>query len=155
MVAMRYLLICLLLLGGAGCTGKEYLRGNMPLESQWNKITVQQTTQGEVLNYIGSPTTVATFGQNIWYYISQRKTQTAFFKPKIESLKVHIVIFGNNNIVQDKQILNEQDLIKIAYNSDETGTFGHDISVIQQLLGNIGKFNTPNTTGGAKDLLQN
>ena len=155
MPIIKYIFILLLLLGLTACEGKEYLRGNIPLESQWNKIIAQQTTQREVLSYIGSPSTVETFGQNIWYYIGQRRTQTAFLKPKIESLKVHIVIFDTNNVVQDKKILNEETLKKIAYNDDETGTFGHDVSVIQQLLGNIGKFNTPNTTGGAKDLLQN
>ena len=39
-------------------------------------------TRSTVLQKLGSPTTTSTFDKDVWFYMSQLRSQTSFYNPK-------------------------------------------------------------------------
>ena len=65
----------------------------------------------------------------------------AFLKPKIKSQKVLEVKFNDNQTIKEIKEYTEADAKEIKVSSDETKTEGHDVGILGQLLGNVGRFN--------------
>ncbi len=127
------------------CSARQEVRGNIPKDFQLQAIAPGKTTRSEVIKLMGSPTAVASFNQDIWYYIGQYRTRWAFLESDIEDYSLVIIKFGADNIVQEIAKKDKTALNEIAFDSKTTPTEGTDPSVLKQLLGNVGKFNNQNT----------
>ena len=80
------------------------------------------------------------FGEETWYYISERKETTAFFAPDLAERKVLIVRFDDEGYVSALETLNAEDGRAVEPVDRETPTAGNEITILQQLLGNLGKY---------------
>jgi len=92
---------------------------------------------------LGSPSTIATFEKEIWYYIGGKVKTVSFFEPELLERKVLTVHFDKKGIVTG---LNEKDASKnqkVLLVGRETPTRGKELTVLQQLIGNVGRFGTP------------
>ena len=56
-------------------------RGFAPTPGSVEKLEVGTQSREDVVRLIGSPSSVATFNPNVWYYISQKQETWAFLKP--------------------------------------------------------------------------
>jgi outer membrane protein assembly factor BamE (lipoprotein component of BamABCDE complex) len=74
------------------------------------------------------------------YYVSFVKERFAFFKPKITERNVLVVNFKENEFKEYAEYKLE-DGKEIELVSDTTPIHGKEMSVIQQVLSNVGKFN--------------
>lgn len=138
------LLVGTLVLGAAGlsaCSPQIRTHGNMVDPDALAKINPGSSTSGEVLSLLGSPSSEANFGQRTWYYIGQRTERQAFLKPEIIERKVIYVDFDQSGLVDTIGALDMEDGKKIAFITRETPTAGQKVTIIKQLLGNIGRFN--------------
>jgi outer membrane protein assembly factor BamE (lipoprotein component of BamABCDE complex) len=88
-------LAALLLL--AACEPKTAIRGNLPRESQLQEIRVGQDSKSRVRDILGTPSTIGTFDQDVWYYMSQKTEQWAFFEPEIVDHKILALYFDAND----------------------------------------------------------
>ena len=88
----------------------------------------------------GSPSTVSTFEDSKWYYIGQKTTQFAFFQPEILERKVLVISFNDAGYVADTRTYGLEDGKIIDPVERITPTEGREFSIIQQLLGNLGRF---------------
>ncbi len=97
--------------------------------------------RSDVLRTLGSPTTQSTFNPDIWYYIGQETEKRGILDPKVIEERIVMVRFHpETGIVETvEDIDNERINIPIA--RDKTKTHGNEISALQQMLGNLGKFN--------------
>ena len=75
-----------------------------------------------------------------FYYVSLTKERFAFFKPEVTERRILVVNFKGDNY-QDYAEYTLKDGKDIDIVSDKTPTFGKEMSVIQQILSNVGKFN--------------
>jgi outer membrane protein assembly factor BamE (lipoprotein component of BamABCDE complex) len=103
------------------------------------------TSREEVYRLLGSPSSVGTFDDERWYYISQRSEQMSFYQSEITEQDIVTVDFDAGGMVRD---VGRQDMSlaqAIEPSSDETRTMGNEFSLLQQLLGNVGRFNTDST----------
>lgn len=94
----------------------------------------------DVLQALGTPTTTAVFDDNVWYYVGMKTEKKAFLDPKVTARKVYEVKFAEDGTVASLQEV-EQDALDVPIVRRTTPTSGHDLTVAQQLLGNIGRFN--------------
>jgi outer membrane protein assembly factor BamE (lipoprotein component of BamABCDE complex) len=87
---------------------------------------------------MGSPSTDGFLEANNWYYISTLQQSYAFYNPKTEEREVTVVRFAPDDTVAtvDKYGLERGRLI--SYSADKTPTRGRELSVLEQLLGNVG-----------------
>lgn len=153
---MKTILALLTVLMIAGCTPMEATRGNIVEDYRMAEIVPGVSTRTNVLKSLGSPTTQAPFDENVWYYIGQKTEKRGIFDPKVVDKKIVVVAFNNEGIVDDIQIVNA-DQVDISPVRRKTPTSGNEITVMQQLIGNVGRFNAPKqsaattATGGRTD----
>jgi outer membrane protein assembly factor BamE (lipoprotein component of BamABCDE complex) len=96
-----------------------------------------------VTQLLGSPSSVSAFQDRTWYYISRRTEQTAFFDPEVVEQEVLAVNFDSQNIVQDMKVYGLENGRLVQMVDRVTPTHGNDLTLVQQILGNLGRFNNP------------
>jgi outer membrane protein assembly factor BamE (lipoprotein component of BamABCDE complex) len=123
-----------------GCTPTVDLRGNLPTPDNLAQIEPGKTSRDEVQALLGTPSATATFGGESWQYISARTETTAFFKPEVKERKVVSITFDRSGIVKEVVQRGLDDGIAVEAVDRETPTAGKELSILEQLVGNIGKF---------------
>ncbi|MEM1037042.1 MAG: outer membrane protein assembly factor BamE [Pseudomonadota bacterium] len=102
-------------------------------------------TRSSVLAQLGSPSTESLFDENTWYYISTQRERVAFLRPRTSQRTITAVVFDDDNQVTDVLAYDETDGQVISYASKETPTRGRELSILEQLFGNIGAVALPRT----------
>ena len=128
----------------AGCAARIDQRGNKPDEDQVVQINPGVDDKNRVAELIGTPSTISTFDDRTWYYISKRTETTAFFDPDVTDQEVLAVNFNEDGIVESMRLYGQEDGRTIAYVDRITPTEGKELTIIQQLFGNLGRFNPEN-----------
>jgi outer membrane protein assembly factor BamE (lipoprotein component of BamABCDE complex) len=138
---VRSLSCALLALALAACQPTIDQRGNLPDKSKLADIEPGVTTKEMVSQILGTPSSVSTFGDKTWYYISRRTEQTSFFEPEVLDQQVVVVAFDGGGVVRDVQHLNLADGRSVDPSARETPSAGKELGFVEQLVGNFGKFN--------------
>jgi outer membrane protein assembly factor BamE (lipoprotein component of BamABCDE complex) len=115
-------------------------RGNLPEPEDLEKITVGATSREEVARILGTPTSVATFDPNTWYYISKRTETVAFLRPETVEQQVVTVRFDESGMVKELSDTGKEPPKEIALVGRTTPTAGQTFSLFQQIFGNLGRF---------------
>ncbi len=143
------LAVCgLAILATAACTARIDTRGNLPDADLIADLEVGHITKNQVLDLIGSPSSTAPFSGESWYYISERTETLAFFEPEVKERKVLVLRFDAGGVLKEMTALDLTDGRDIQLVERTTPTAGNEITILQQIFGNIGKFNTPEGGGG-------
>ena len=130
----------LLLSALGGCAEEVDVRGNLPDAKTIASIKPGQSTRAQVESTLGTPSSVATFDKETWYYIGGRVKTVSFFKPELLERRVIAVRFDKSGVVDDVRQLDAADGKKVALVQRETPTKGKELTILQQLIGNIGRF---------------
>ena len=146
----------LALAGGAlaGCVSTVEQHGFIPDEGQTVDVKLGEDTKSSVIARLGNPSTVATFDPNVWYYISDTKARRTYQHPRSITRSVTAVRFGDADVVSEVKTYGLADGKVIDYASRETPTRGRELTIIEQLFGNIGRLpgQSPNEQGpGSRD----
>ncbi|MBI4183764.1 MAG: outer membrane protein assembly factor BamE [Proteobacteria bacterium] len=115
-------------------------RGNWVRASQIEKVMSGGQTRAEVLELLGTPSSISTFDDQTWYYIGRVTVRQLFFHPTVVDQQVLAVHFDEAGRVAAVDQLGVDKARDIAFVERQTATTGHSEGVIQQLLGNIGRF---------------
>ena len=121
-------------------------RGFAPTPGSVEKLEVGTQSREDVVRLVGTPSAAATFNPNTWYYISQRQESFAFLKPSITEQKVMQVTFSDAGRVADIKYFDLKDAREIAMVTRITPTAGKELTVLEQIMGNVGKFSGPRGT---------
>ena len=97
---------------------------------------------------IGSPTARATFDDNTWIYISEVTRPRIARVQGVLSQDVVVLSFNDQGVLQEVKRLNQDDAMPVAVVSRTTPSPGTEASFLQQLFGNIGRFNASTPTQG-------
>jgi len=152
MPALRISSLLVAIAAGAtlsACSTTIEQRGNLPPPEEITQIHPGKTTKDQVVKILGTPSSVSIFSDKDWYYISSRTKQFSFFDPKVLDQQVFIVNFNNDGIVRavdHKTLEDGHDVVPIAR---ATPAPGRELSFLEQLVGNLGKFNGGGGGGGA------
>jgi outer membrane protein assembly factor BamE (lipoprotein component of BamABCDE complex) len=146
-ISMRRLLVLFATTAGAaaiaGCSPSVEQRGNLPNPEKMSEIHAGSTTKDEVTKILGTPSSVSVFNNDkSWYYISRRTAQTAFFTPDVLDQQVYIVSFDDQGVVRAVDHRELQDGKEISPVARATPAPGRELSFLEQLIGNLGKFNS-------------
>jgi len=126
-----------------GCETIVDHRGFSPTPGSVEKLEVGTQSREDVIRLIGAPSAVATFNPNTWYYITQQQETFAFFKPEITEQHVLQLTFndaGRLTTLKNYDIKDSRDITMVAR---VTPTAGKGLTILEQLLGNVGKFSGP------------
>jgi len=132
--------ISTLALGIAACTPTQSNRGNIVEDFRMSELTPGVSTRTNVLKSLGSPTTTAPFDDNTWYYIGQKMEKKGVFDPTVAEERIVLAQFDDQGILQRfEEVSNER--VNVPVVKRETPTGGNEVTAMEQILGNIGKFN--------------
>ncbi len=134
------LLAGILALGLGACAQDIRVRGNIPDAEVVSKINPGVHSRIDIQSLLGSPSTKSTFQDSKWYYIGQKSTQFAFFAPEVLERTVLVVSFDAAGLVVTTRTYDLADGRTIDPVDRITPTEGREISILQQLIGNLGRF---------------
>jgi outer membrane protein assembly factor BamE (lipoprotein component of BamABCDE complex) len=127
----------------ASCTPMVQTHGYRLDPEMLAQVEPGATAREQVLQLLGSPSSVATFDPSTWYYITQRTERMSFYQDEVVAQDVVAIRFNNQGAVEDIGFRGIDDAKEIELVERETPTSGNELSAIEQFIGNIGRFNLP------------
>jgi outer membrane protein assembly factor BamE (lipoprotein component of BamABCDE complex) len=124
----------------AGCNNPIDQQGNLVPPDVIEQIKPGTTDKETVTRLLGSPSTVATFDDSTWYYISQKQKTVAFFKPETLDQKVLAVTFNGDGVVTSVKTLGMNARNELTPVERTTPAPGKELTLFEQLIGNFGRF---------------
>jgi outer membrane protein assembly factor BamE (lipoprotein component of BamABCDE complex) len=126
----------------AACTmGEEFQRGYVVDENAIGQVK-QGMNAEQVLQTLGTPSTVSTVGNKNWYYISQRSSRTfQFLGEQVVDQRVTAVYFNNNLRVERVALYGLQDGQVFDFISRTTPSGGQETSFLTQIFRGSNNFN--------------
>jgi outer membrane protein assembly factor BamE (lipoprotein component of BamABCDE complex) len=128
-------------LGLAGCARTVEQRGNLPTDEKLAELQAGVSTRDDVSRLLGTPSSTGTFDEKTWYYISRRTEQFAFLTPELKDQQVVAINFDDGGIVREVKRIGMEDRREVTPVARSTPAAGKELSFIEQLIGNVGKFN--------------
>ena len=135
-----------LALAVSACSARLDSHGNIPDSEIVDSIRIGKSNRAQVSEMLGTPSARATFDQEAWYYVGTRTSKFAFLQEEVLERKVLVIRFDKQGIVRQVERLEKQDGREVQVVGRKTPTRGKELTIIEQLLGNVGRFG-----GGAVD----
>lgn len=117
------------------------LRGNRIDADQLKELTPGTSTRNDVTALVGSPTVRAPFDDNTWIYISETTAPRIGRMPGVREQNVIVLTFNETGVLQGIEKKNLDDSLSVDVVTRTTPSPGTEASFMQQLFGNIGRFN--------------
>ncbi|RKQ73213.1 outer membrane protein assembly factor BamE [Oceanibaculum indicum] len=131
----------------AGCAPIVDTRGHMVDSDRMETVKIGQSSREQVLQSLGSPSATALFDNESWYYIGKRTETLAFFAPEVLEQQVVIIRFDNNGVVSGIDRLDKENGNEVQLVQRTTPTAGAEMTFLQQMFGNLGRFNATDNRG--------
>ncbi|HEV2550154.1 MAG TPA: outer membrane protein assembly factor BamE [Stellaceae bacterium] len=131
----------------AGCHPAVDQRGNLPTEAQLKEIKPGASDKATVTRLLGSPSSIAAFDGDTWYYISQKTKEVAFFRPELVDQEVLVITFDKEGVVREIRHRGLEDRVAVVPNPNATPAAGREFTFLEQLIGNFGRFSSSTPTG--------
>lgn len=135
--------VLLIFVALSACSPKVDTRGYVSNVAFKERITIGQTSKDQVLEQFGSPSSQSTFGPETWYYITSHKETVAFLEPEVVKQEVAGIEFDAAGIAAAVKYFDETNSQELDLVKRTTPTEGHAMGFVEQVLGNIGRFNRP------------
>jgi outer membrane protein assembly factor BamE (lipoprotein component of BamABCDE complex) len=120
----------------AGCGAQIDRHGHVFVDVDLSQVQAGMS-KDQVKSVLGSPDTTSTIGGDAYYYISTTQKSVAFLKPWEIDRQVVAVYFDGGEKVQQVANYGLKDGIVINYYKGETPARGKDLTVLEQIFGNI------------------
>ena len=130
----------------AGCERVIEQHGYAPAPEELAQIRAGQDTRASVRRKIGRPSTTGVFLPDRWYYVASEMEHYLFYEPRIASRRVVAVGFDQNDLVASVNEYGLDDGRVIDLETRTTPTLGRELTVLQQLLGNLGRVSAEDLT---------
>jgi len=142
------LIIAASLAAAAGaCAPVVATQGFQAVDAKPQDVEVGVDTRETVLAKLGTPSTTSTFeSDNVWYYLTQTTQRYTYNKPQVSQRTVTEITFAESgDKVANVRTLGLEDGRQIAMERRETPTRGRQLTILEQLLGNVGRGQLPRT----------
>ncbi len=127
----------------SACSPLKTTHGNLISDTRFAQVQTEQTTRYELRQMWGPPSAVAPFsGGDRWYYIGQKTETMGVFKQETVEQKIIQVDFDKGGTVMRVEKLDASAMTEVEPSKRKTSTAGKDFTILQQFIGNLGRFNT-------------
>jgi outer membrane protein assembly factor BamE (lipoprotein component of BamABCDE complex) len=124
----------------SACAPITSYSGFQAIESDPKDVKVGTDTKSTVRGRLGSPSATGTFDPNTWFYMNQMKSRVAFKRPEVISRNVVAITFNKDSeAVESVNSYTLKDGKVVAFNGRETPTRGRELTILEQILGNVGR----------------
>jgi outer membrane protein assembly factor BamE (lipoprotein component of BamABCDE complex) len=138
----------------SACTPVVRRHGFVPETAPLSEISPNEDNKATVLSKYGNPSTRGTFEQDTWYYITEVRQQLGYLQPESSARAIYAVKFDDAGMVTEVSNYDLEDARQVALVGRKTPTRGRELTILEQLLGNVGRlptetFDQENLPGGA------
>jgi outer membrane protein assembly factor BamE (lipoprotein component of BamABCDE complex) len=131
-----------------GCSPRVSTHGDPQVGDRLASVVPGVHGRDDVAAILGSPSTVSPFDGEAWFYVSGRTETLAFLPSEEVDRQVVAVYFDQRGIVRSVEKFGKERGQNVDLVSRETPTFGTDLSLAQEFLGNLGRFNKEDVDRG-------
>ena len=124
-------------------------RGYVFDESLLPRLKVGTTTEADIITLMGSPSTASTLNGGAYYYISSKFITEAYRAPRETERRVLAIFFDDEKKIRDLGFYTLEDGNIVTIVARTTETQGRELSFLQQIFGNLGRFESGD--GGPSD----
>ena len=140
---VKKLMICLCALMLTACGLEKFQNSDLP-ESRRLELIQVGDSKDKVLRVLGTPNYQSVPEEGIgdvMFYAQAKKSSRIFFDPEVTERVVHVYTFNNKGVLTEKKELTLADGHKVAYDDSITKVGGKELSVLEQLAENFGRYN--------------
>lgn len=137
----KALVLSLCLAALAGCSPVYRNHGYVPVEEDLATLSVGQSTRQDVATAVGRPSATGLLQGSGWYYVGSRWKHFGPFAPEEISREVVAISFAENDTVSNIERFGLADGRVVPLSRRVTTDNVGGMSVIAQLLGNLGRLN--------------
>jgi len=124
----------------SACAPITSYSGFQAIESDPKDVKIGTDTKSTVRGRLGSPSATGTFDSNTWFYMNQLKSRVAFKQPEVVARNVTAIKFNKDSeLVESVNSFTLKDGKVVAFNGRETPTRGRELTILEQILGNVGR----------------
>jgi len=138
MIRLFFAFLLIVCCAGA-CTPTAANRGHVIEQEKLLDIKTGESTREDVVRLLGSPTQIGVFDEKVWYYFGRSTKQYSFFDPEVVEQKAVEIRFNDEGVVTRVASLDPSDSRDVTPVDRRTPTYGHETTIIEQLVGNLGR----------------
>ena len=127
-----------------GCAQPVELHGNRINSKSLKEIIPGTSTEKDVLKILGNPVIKQEYGAQNWIYIRSKSQKTVFSGKKLLERVVVRISFSQKGIATSVKMIPNDQHLSIDFAKRKTPTAGQEITILQQLIGNFGRFENKN-----------
>ena len=127
-----------------GCAQPVELHGNRINTKSLKEIIPGTSTEKDVLKILGTPVIKQEYGTQNWIYIRSKSQKTVFSGKKFLERVVVRISFNQKGIANSVEMIPNDPHLSIDFAKRKTPTAGQEITILQQLIGNFGRFENKN-----------
>ncbi len=145
---LRLCLAGLMVVALASCTAIYRNHGYVPSDKDLEAVIVGSSTQQDVADAVGRPSSIGVLAGSGWYYVGSRFKQQGLKAPVEIDRQVVAISFDDKGLVENVERFGQDKgrIIVISRRVTDSNIKGK--SFLRQLLGNIGNFNAADVVGG-------
>ena len=127
----------------ASCSPIFDSRGHSLEDADFKQIVPGQSSPADVTALLGSASARSNYGDETWYYITEKIETVGMFAPEVIDQKVIAVRFDADHHVVDITTHTKDEGEDVQFVDKSTPTEGQHLTIMEQLLGNVGRFAGP------------
>lgn len=132
----------------AACEPTYTNHGFAPQVVDLDELQAGSDTRGSVLRKLGQPSAYSSFDSKNWYYTASRVEHYAFYAPEVIERRVVAIRYDDNGLVAEVNRFGVEDGQVIDLITRRTPTYGREVTVLQQIFGNLGRVSAGDVIGG-------
>lgn len=132
-----------------GCIKKSFQHGYNLDPVLINEINKGISTKQQVSDLLGSPSVESYLVDDTFVYFGKKFEQVAFLDPEVVEQQVLIIGFDSNGVVDRVVHLTEEEIKQIRIDPSRTRLTGNEMTILEQLLSNVGRFDSSMITSGS------
>jgi outer membrane protein assembly factor BamE (lipoprotein component of BamABCDE complex) len=129
----------------AGCAGQLNTHGDRLEANRLAQVRPGTQTRDDVARILGSPSSTSVFGEESWYYISDVVETRSIFDRETKDRQVVTIRFDGSGVVRQVDTFGLERGKEVELVERETPSFGESVTFVNQLMGNLGRFNRADT----------
>lgn len=140
-VRSAIVVVAALTAGLGACAPIIQRSGFQAVDDRPQDIVAGTDTRSTVLSRLGTPSATSSFPPQTYFYVSQTLERTAFRRPRVTQREVVAIAFDAEEKVAAVNTYGIEAGRIINYAGRETPTRGRQLTILEQLLGNVGRVN--------------
>jgi len=121
----------------SACTPIVRRHGYVAEETPLSAIQPEVDTKSSVLENFGNPSTTGVFEKETWYYITNVRQQLGYLQPEASARSIVAVRFDDSGTVSEVETFDLSDSRQVNLVGRTTPTRGRELTILEQLLGNV------------------